>query len=1219
MKEYSSQASSFIFPKLLQPLGAREISAFNPLNLFPGGIPDYIAPKKINYSSKPFFHENRSFKMPTVSEENEKRDRPQQITHFSQASVVNLKSNISANLPLHLSADNSIDRVTNHSPNIEPQLDNYSHLNRHTKISATNIEPSAVEEADVLASNNESVVNNHDLTDIPEIKRAVVEPDIAPQLKISDVSLNESSPTKSQLDSKPNIEVDNLEYARQSNIKPDITSQSTVYEVQNLDNSNLPSNTVKNISLDENSTIAPKLEDHSNITDAIDEQQSTGDREKITPELNNKYSVETENRLSLPHTQQPVISQEIITSELNNSTQDRLITPKLDIVSDIDNNEAASTHGVLSSNSENISELNDRIEEIQQPTISQEVVISKSNIISDIDNITASHESESNDELKATVSQPEGISELVLPEAQIIAPNLNSDSDRAFTDTTEVARENTSSELSDRSNPNNSDRIEETQQPISQDITPELNISTEDRVITPKSDLVSNVELDEANIASDIPPSDSEDISERVLDNGNQTIAPKLGSDSERSSEDTIKALQEDITSEFNYGANSDNSDRIEDIPQPTISQEIITPKSNIISDIDNTTASHESESNVTVFQPESISNRISSNRDRAIAPKLGSDSDEVYADTIEAIESKTSELDNNSDTNNSDRIEETQQPMSQDITPELNTSTQDRVVAPKSDIVPNIKPDEVNITSKIPPSDSEDIPNGISPKNQGDSNKDDAGTNEIVEDGTSKLNNFNIDNSDRLESFEIQQSSKSQEIIAPQLVNVADSNAEGEPISQSDSVNKIFFKDSNKIPSQPNTKIASEISHNSNRDRQDTKALQLSTEKEIVLDVDNALDSASSDESAISTSNKTPIDLPDVQQTVALNNGADFRDRQNFSEAKESIVNRATITSHSIKKSPDISHQEDEPAPLLDNTKLESDRLDSTAKSNLDNVSVLNPKEQQITPQSVEPTTVVYSRKINPVVVHSSLNNKAIAPKIKPITSINSSLIFLNKGQQTELRDNSLINPKSLPLFLQDNPSSKKPKNKTKHNLAAKTALAQRSNTENNRDNYSDLHRDRDSYAIPNSWSSLNDLVSQSSIDQKVRTKSIKTKVNNNHNQINLKQNKNKSHNLLAKDDRVSRDNSATVRLSVERSSDSGYQYQTINPQIARSHGPPPLLPKVENIEPLQPEINTTDNQNDIDSDDEEEQLDILATEIYDLLQHRLTIERERFGQYYR
>ena len=105
----------------------------------------------------------------------------------------------------------------------------------------------------------------------------------------------------------------------------------------------------------------------------------------------------------------------------------------------------------------------------------------------------------------------------------------------------------------------------------------------------------------------------------------------------------------------------------------------------------------------------------------------------------------------------------------------------------------------------------------------------------------------------------------------------------------------------------------------------------------------------------------------------------------------------------------------------------------------------------------------------------------------------------------------------------------------------------------------------------------------------------------------------------MASKKNKISRDKSAAVRLSIERSSDYGYQYQTLNPQIARSPSPPQLIPQVDEPNSLQPEKITTDNQNNINSDDEEEQLDILAEEIYDLIQHRLTIEKERFGRYYR
>ena len=54
--------ANFLQPKFLKPLGTNPISQFNPLRLFPDGIPGYIAPQSRNLAPQFFFH-NRSFNL----------------------------------------------------------------------------------------------------------------------------------------------------------------------------------------------------------------------------------------------------------------------------------------------------------------------------------------------------------------------------------------------------------------------------------------------------------------------------------------------------------------------------------------------------------------------------------------------------------------------------------------------------------------------------------------------------------------------------------------------------------------------------------------------------------------------------------------------------------------------------------------------------------------------------------------------------------------------------------------------------------------------------------------------------------------------------------------------------------------------------------------------------------------------------------------------------
>ena len=84
------------------------------------------------------------------------------------------------------------------------------------------------------------------------------------------------------------------------------------------------------------------------------------------------------------------------------------------------------------------------------------------------------------------------------------------------------------------------------------------------------------------------------------------------------------------------------------------------------------------------------------------------------------------------------------------------------------------------------------------------------------------------------------------------------------------------------------------------------------------------------------------------------------------------------------------------------------------------------------------------------------------------------------------------------------------------------------------------------------------------------------------------------------------------------------GYQYPSLNSNTINSK---PILPDSSNIQEnnnsdlsLKEEIpdNMESKSNEIEDDTANELLDILAEEIYRLLQQRLEIEKERQGKYY-
>ena len=183
---------------------------------------------------------------------------------------------------------------------------------------------------------------------------------------------------------------------------------------------------------------------------------------------------------------------------------------------------------------------------------------------------------------------------------------------------------------------------------------------------------------------------------------------------------------------------------------------------------------------------------------------------------------------------------------------------------------------------------------------------------------------------------------------------------------------------------------------------------------------------------------------------------------------------------------------------------------------------------------------------------------------------------------------------------------------------------------------------------SVPDSWSSISELINESS--SKNNLLNAKSENNKNREQVipssnnifsNKKRNNlslsnapkiNQAHdhiNILnkKKDTLVSNDsNTYKVQLTTDKSNYSGYQYQPLNSNITfpeKISSDKPSIQEVNNSTlSLKEEIPTEDETLDNDTEatnNESELLDILAGEIYNLLQQRLEIERERQGKYYR
>jgi hypothetical protein len=202
---------------------------------------------------------------------------------------------------------------------------------------------------------------------------------------------------------------------------------------------------------------------------------------------------------------------------------------------------------------------------------------------------------------------------------------------------------------------------------------------------------------------------------------------------------------------------------------------------------------------------------------------------------------------------------------------------------------------------------------------------------------------------------------------------------------------------------------------------------------------------------------------------------------------------------------------------------------------------------------------------------------------------------------------------------------------------------ISSKSQTDNNINRETDL-------SVPDSWSSITELINESySTNNSLNAKSEKnknidrviTKSNNifsiekrhelsSSNTPKINQNNDRINILNKKKDALISNNLNIyqIQLKTNKSNYSRYQYQPLNSNITSSEktsktlSGKPSIQEVNNftlsLKEETPAENKTLNNDTETTTNETEVLDILAGEIYNLLQQRLELERERQGKYY-
>ena len=363
----SSSKLNFLYPQLLKPLGDNAIASIDPLSFFPGGIPEYIAPKQANFADYPFFRKNRSFKLDTAintKEEDNFRDSTYRVQRTSQDPTINLKSNIRSNLSSDFADIQNIDLQQSIVPAVENSIENKTIFPKQETISNVHnvdegqsiipvAEDSTTEEETVAPKLDEDVTNrdraftvskpedtsnlfNVDVRQQPVtpavVEETVQEKNTAPITSYLDTTQQqpittavEEETVTSKLDknaTNSDRSILSLKPETNSNL-PDVNNRQSIVPITGdlaiEDKSVLPIAPKSNIarqqpitpivrkSIVKNTTFAPKL-------DLV-----TSDREAIASRQNKLLNdLFPSNKVITPSIEHPVINQETISPKLNN-------------------------------------------------------------------------------------------------------------------------------------------------------------------------------------------------------------------------------------------------------------------------------------------------------------------------------------------------------------------------------------------------------------------------------------------------------------------------------------------------------------------------------------------------------------------------------------------------------------------------------------------------------------------------------------------------------------------------------------------------------------------------------------------------------------------------------------------------------------------------------------------------------------------------------------
>ena len=327
------------------------------------------------------------------------------------------------------------------------------------------------------------------------------------------------------------------------------------------------------------------------------------------------------------------------------------------------------------------------------------------------------------------------------------------------------------------------------------------------------------------------------------------------------------------------------------------------------------------------------------------------------------------------------------------------------------------------------------------------------------------------------------------------------------------------------------------------------------------------------------------------------------------------------------------------------------------TVTPQLDHVSDISPSNTQevtaVNPETVSPkldNNVSDASVSNSEVVNDS-NQQRINPKLNSIYDLPSLDQVGNKNNSSYKSKNGnpiapfsfiQLSPKAVHILDNNNHLVEKKQeynfehSLTKTNITSTDVITSKPETNNN-------FGQNIEPSVPDSWSNISELLNNSSektsnssfnIDNKQINPKNESNINNS-NKLNKSIYNNEEIDLIniPKNNNFNNDNLDfnQLQLKVDRSNNSGYQYQSINHKSDPPEKPSSNIPAIiqtddyslspkseisvepENLNNQEPEKEGENTSN------ETELLDILAAEIYNLLQQRIENERERQGQYYR